>query len=166
MTRSWYGPLVRPPEHIEWRAICGTGGGPPYRISAPRGGKTREVRALRPHSARLSCLTAVDLEPLGVWELTTASRFLATGFWCGVGLERDVAQSGSAPEWGSGGRGFKSRRPEYGPRLGGGLVVTAGLCRRRSLALAAFRSNPAVFPSSSKKNARHVILSEARGTRA
>ena len=26
--------------------------------------------------------------------------------------ERDVAQSGSAPEWGSGGRGFKSRRPD------------------------------------------------------
>src|SRR5437667_11253053 len=25
---------------------------------------------------------------------------------------RDVAQSGSAPEWGSGGRGFKSRRPD------------------------------------------------------
>ncbi len=28
--------------------------------------------------------------------------------------ERDVAQPGSAPEWGSGGRGFKSRRPDYG----------------------------------------------------
>ena len=27
---------------------------------------------------------------------------------------RDVAQSGSAPEWGSGGRGFKSRRPDFG----------------------------------------------------
>ncbi len=27
--------------------------------------------------------------------------------------QRDVAQSGSAPEWGSGGRGFKSRRPDY-----------------------------------------------------
>src|SRR6266545_5282921 len=26
---------------------------------------------------------------------------------------RDVAQPGSAPEWGSGGRGFKSRRPDY-----------------------------------------------------
>src|SRR5215831_19007713 len=26
---------------------------------------------------------------------------------------RDVAQSGSAPEWGSGGRGFKSRRPDW-----------------------------------------------------
>src|SRR2546430_4085484 len=25
---------------------------------------------------------------------------------------RDVAQLGSAPEWGSGGRGFKSRRPD------------------------------------------------------
>ena len=25
---------------------------------------------------------------------------------------RDVAQSGSAPEWGSGGREFKSRRPD------------------------------------------------------
>src|SRR6266702_8255433 len=25
---------------------------------------------------------------------------------------RDVAQPGSAPEWGSGGRGFKSRRPD------------------------------------------------------
>ena len=27
-------------------------------------------------------------------------------------LKRDVAQPGSAPEWGSGGRGFKSRRPD------------------------------------------------------
>ena len=27
---------------------------------------------------------------------------------------RDVAQPGSAPEWGSGGRGFKSRRPDRG----------------------------------------------------
>src|SRR6267143_7107591 len=26
---------------------------------------------------------------------------------------RDVAQPGSAPEWGSGGRGFKSRRPDF-----------------------------------------------------
>ena len=26
---------------------------------------------------------------------------------------RDVAQSGSAPEWGSGGRGFESRRPDH-----------------------------------------------------
>ena len=26
--------------------------------------------------------------------------------------KRDVAQPGSAPEWGSGGRGFKSRRPD------------------------------------------------------
>src|SRR2546428_13055462 len=26
---------------------------------------------------------------------------------------RDVAQLGSAPEWGSGGRGFKSRRPDW-----------------------------------------------------
>ena len=33
---------------------------------------------------------------------------------CGLlaGPQRDVAQSGSAPEWGSGGRGFKSRRPD------------------------------------------------------
>ena len=29
-----------------------------------------------------------------------------------VERRRDVAQSGSAPEWGSGGRGFKSRRPD------------------------------------------------------
>src|SRR6185436_11392485 len=29
-----------------------------------------------------------------------------------IGWRRDVAQSGSAPEWGSGGRGFKSRRPD------------------------------------------------------
>jgi hypothetical protein len=42
----------------------------------------------------------------------------ATG-WAGVrGIRlpvsqlRDVAQPGSAPEWGSGGRGFKSRRPD------------------------------------------------------
>jgi hypothetical protein len=29
-----------------------------------------------------------------------------------AGVRRDVAQPGSAPEWGSGGRGFKSRRPD------------------------------------------------------
>ena len=29
-----------------------------------------------------------------------------------AGDHRDVAQPGSAPEWGSGGRGFKSRRPD------------------------------------------------------
>ena len=29
-----------------------------------------------------------------------------------IAVQRDVAQSGSAPEWGSGGRGFKSRRPD------------------------------------------------------
>lgn len=28
-------------------------------------------------------------------------------------LLRDVAQLGSAPLWGSGGRGFKSRRPDH-----------------------------------------------------
>jgi hypothetical protein len=32
--------------------------------------------------------------------------------------KRDVAQPGSAPEWGSGGRGFKSRRPDF-PRFAG-----------------------------------------------
>src|SRR6056297_3128517 len=31
-------------------------------------------------------------------------------------LQRDVAQSGSAPEWGSGGRAFKSPRPDYEKR--------------------------------------------------
>src|SRR5207244_6855476 len=30
---------------------------------------------------------------------------------------RDVAQSGSAPEWGSGGRGFKSRRPDWSKQM-------------------------------------------------
>ena len=30
-----------------------------------------------------------------------------------IGERRDVAQSGSAPEWGSGGRGFESRRPDF-----------------------------------------------------
>src|SRR5688572_28858958 len=33
-------------------------------------------------------------------------------------LSRDVAQPGSAPEWGSGGRGFKSRRPDSPPLCG------------------------------------------------
>jgi hypothetical protein len=27
-------------------------------------------------------------------------------------IERDVAQPGSAPDWGSGGRGFESRHPD------------------------------------------------------
>ena len=40
---------------------------------------------------------------------------------------RDVAQSGSAPEWGSGGRGFKSRRPDFASRAerGGKSVLRA-----------------------------------------
>ena len=29
-----------------------------------------------------------------------------------IEVRRDVAQPGSAPEWGSGGRGFKSHRPD------------------------------------------------------
>src|SRR6185503_8701444 len=33
--------------------------------------------------------------------------------------QRDVAQPGSAPEWGSGGRGFKSRRPDFAPARSG-----------------------------------------------
>src|SRR5882762_846176 len=60
---------------------------------------------------------------------------------------RDVAQSGSAPEWGSGGRGFKSRRPDsngepkgspffVGP---GGLLPPPLACGSRHS-----RSNPAV----------------------
>jgi hypothetical protein len=35
--------------------------------------------------------------------------------------KRDVAQPGSAPEWGSGGRGFKSRRPDFPLALRGGI---------------------------------------------
>ncbi len=31
----------------------------------------------------------------------------------GLKNSRDVAQSGSVPEWGSGGREFKSRRPDF-----------------------------------------------------
>ena len=41
-----------------------------------------------------------------------------------VGCGRDVAQPGSAPEWGSGGRGFKSRRPDY--LRSGGATFGAG----------------------------------------
>ncbi len=33
--------------------------------------------------------------------------------WRDRSCRRDVAQSGSAPEWGSGGRGFESRRPDW-----------------------------------------------------
>src|SRR2546426_2158398 len=41
------------------------------------------------------------------------SRSSASRLWAPWRLAfRDVAQSGSAPEWGSGGRGFKSRRPD------------------------------------------------------
>src|SRR3989454_9098223 len=35
---------------------------------------------------------------------------------------RDVAQLGSAPEWGSGGRGFKSRRPDWVDQASHGRV--------------------------------------------
>src|SRR2546426_12548834 len=40
---------------------------------------------------------------------------------------RDVAQLGSAPEWGSGGRGFKSRRPDW--RIGLTANTAVGLLR-------------------------------------
>ena len=40
--------------------------------------------------------------------------WLFLGVWASSRLVfRDVAQPGSAPEWGSGGRGFKSRRPDW-----------------------------------------------------
>src|SRR5438093_1407117 len=53
---------------------------------------------------------------------------------------RDVAQSGSAPEWGSGGRGFKSRRPDStasreARRFSSGRQASAAAARLR---LAAF----------------------------
>jgi hypothetical protein len=48
--------------------------------------------------------------------------------------KRDVAQPGSAPEWGSGGRGFKSRRPDFASRARRG-----GKSVRRSFANAARR---------------------------
>jgi hypothetical protein len=42
-----------------------------------------------------------------------ASDYTPQSVWLRVlELRRDVAQPGSAPEWGSGGRGFKSRRPD------------------------------------------------------
>ena len=44
--------------------------------------------------------------------LNTAVLFTCTGGLF-TSISRDVAQSGSAPEWGSGGRGFKSRRPDW-----------------------------------------------------
>ena len=52
------------------------------------------------------------------------SRFYATGRFSEPRRtpRRDVAQPGSAPEWGSGGRGFKSRRPDKkNPRLSPGF---------------------------------------------
>src|SRR5690242_14369655 len=52
---------------------------------------------------RLRCSSAVVVFPARL--RVSRSRRLAS---------RDVAQSGSAPEWGSGGRGFKSRRPDSG----------------------------------------------------
>jgi hypothetical protein len=50
---------------------------------------------------------ASDYTPQSVWLRT---------FWR---PKRDVAQPGSAPEWGSGGRGFKSRRPDSPSRREG-----------------------------------------------
>ena len=47
---------------------------------------------------------------------------------------RDVAQLGSAPEWGSGGRGFESRRPDWpSPELAGRCRL--GACRCVSTAI-------------------------------
>src|SRR6267378_106442 len=42
----------------------------------------------------------------------TAVRLLPATVYRRPAVRRDVAQPGSAPEWGSGGRGFKSRRPD------------------------------------------------------
>src|ERR1041385_2233168 len=54
--------------------------------------------------------------------------------------ERDVAQPGSAPEWGSGGRGFKSRRPDSnGEPNGSPFCVGTRILRRPLAALRAPR---------------------------
>ena len=43
-----------------------------------------------------------------------AGRFdMARRACSNAGSGRDVAQSGSVPEWGSGGPGFESRRPDH-----------------------------------------------------
>ncbi len=143
-------PLSARPKHIEWRAICGPGVGRPYRISAPLGGKTREGAGFA--APQCAAFLPDALQPLGVWELGTAGHALATG-WGWVEWQRDVAQSGSAPEWGSGGRGFKSRRPDFGPRLGGGRVVTASLACRSNPAVPSARSSP---PALSRSRTRAV----------
>src|SRR2546427_13211999 len=63
--------------------------------------------------------------------------------WCLV--FRDVAQSGSAPEWGSGGRGFKSRRPDYKVQTPLALVPVAFLHPRGGAVCgAALRSDPPI----------------------
>ena len=68
------------------------------------------------------------------------------------GLRRDVAQSGSAPEWGSGGRGFKSRRPDFTP---------SQRCWRGRLSLpAVFFRSPLAFGSRQSRqipSRRHAL---------
>src|SRR5687767_15094657 len=67
------------------------------------------------------------------------------GLWgvlCELAI-RDVAQPGSAPEWGSGGPGFKSRRPDFGSRcsrrISGASTYTRPRGRAHTLAPEALR---------------------------
>jgi hypothetical protein len=65
----------------------------------------RDVRQL----ARRAADNVLCAGELPVMESATRLRALSARLLSGG---RDVAQPGSAPEWGSGGRGFKSRRPD------------------------------------------------------
>src|SRR6185437_6741468 len=107
------------------------------------GGEARQLsvgRELRSRSAASSALLWVGG---GSGRLSAVDR--PSGEWA---FRRDVAQPGSAPEWGSGGRGFKSRRPDSPPALtAGGFVVPAGFFPSSlRLRLATLGSNPPDSP--------------------
>ena len=89
---------------------CPAGGERP----SPDSSATRVGRAgVDPRFARLSVATA--------------------GFYCYTAQHRSVAQPGSAPVWGTGGRGFESRRSDQNLPLCQYLVPSvAGHCFRRS----------------------------------
>ena len=63
---------------------------------------------------RASNRLAAPASGRGVAELFVCGGGVTLRVFRRLGMRRDVAQSGSAPEWGSGGRGFESRRPDWG----------------------------------------------------
>src|SRR5690606_29542207 len=96
-------------------------------VGAPRpsaGPPVGEVRL--PHGGVRVPLFANGV-PSGAWAgtdmlLALDARGALQSAFAPYGVRRDVAQPGSAPEWGSGGREFESRRPDQSKALQGSVL--------------------------------------------